>query len=145
MTDKDQDPLAITLVSEVMAVEGLMRSRLSKSLPAGMELSHFIVLNHLALTGRERSPQHLAHLFNVTKGAMTNTISKLEAFGYIHIRPDWDDGRRKWISLSESGRAKREEAIRAIAPVFADITKALGPDNLRSTLPLLRELRSALG
>ncbi|HNK68572.1 MAG TPA: helix-turn-helix domain-containing protein, partial [Flavobacteriales bacterium] len=44
----------------------------------GMELSHFSVLNHLARTGEERTPAQLARAFHVTRGAMTNTLTKLE-------------------------------------------------------------------
>lgn len=144
MSEGDADPLAIALVSEVLAVEGMIRSRLSRALPKGMELSHFVVLNHLYLSPRERSPIQLAHLSNVTKGAMTNTLNKLEVLGYVHIRPDWDDGRRKWVSLSDRGRNVREDAVRAIAPIFEGLLSALGQERIRSALPLFRDLRRAL-
>jgi len=144
MSENEGDPLAIALFSEILAVDGLVRSRLGRALPRGMELSHFMVINHLARVGRERSPAQLAKSFNVTKGAMTNTLNKLEALGYIHIRPDWDDGRRKWIDLSEAGKAARETAVRQIAPLFDDVINALGQERVRSGLPLLRELRSVL-
>jgi predicted dehydrogenase len=42
---------------------------------------------------------------------MTNTLAKLEWAGHVHIRPDWDDARRKLVSISPSGRAAREAAI----------------------------------
>ena len=144
MTENEGDPLAIALFSEILAVDGLVRSRLGRALPRGMELSHFMVINHLARVGRERSPAQLAKSFNVTKGAMTNTLNKLEALGYVHIRPDWDDGRRKWVDLSEAGRAARETAVRQIAPLFDDVIGALGQERVRTGLPLLRELRSVL-
>lgn len=40
--------LAVSLFSEILMADQLARSRLSKVLPKGMELSHFSVLNHLA-------------------------------------------------------------------------------------------------
>ena len=52
-----------------------------------MEVSHFSVLNHLARINDERSPAQLAKSFHVTRGAMTNTLRKLELAGYVHIRP----------------------------------------------------------
>jgi DNA-binding MarR family transcriptional regulator len=143
MTHKN-DPLAIALFSEIAMAEQLARARLSKRLPKGMEMSHFTVLNHLAHVGDERSPAHLARLFHVTKGAMTNTLGKLEASGYIHIRPDWDDARRKFVAISPAGEAARDEAVLAIAPVFDDMVTALGADNIRAALPFLRELRRQL-
>ena len=42
----------------------------------------------------------LAKSFHVTKGAMTNTLSKLEASGYINIRPDWNDARKNKLKLA---------------------------------------------
>jgi DNA-binding MarR family transcriptional regulator len=139
-----EDSLAITLFSEIMASDQLVRSQLSKALPKGMELSHFSVLNHLAHQGVERSPAQLARLFSVTKGAMTNTLSKLEMAGYVHIRPDWDDARKKKVALSVAGRHARDQAVRAVEPVFDGIINRLGADKIKTTLPILREIRTAL-
>jgi len=139
-----EDSLAITLFSEIMASDQLVRSQLSKALPKGMELSHFSVLNHLAHQGVERWPAQLARLFSVTKGAMTNTLSKLEIAGYVHIRPDWDDARKKKVALSVAGRNARDQAVSAVEPVFEGIIKKMGVDKIKTTLPILRELRIAL-
>ena len=122
----------------------LARNRLSKVLPKGMELSHFSVLNHLARAGEEKSPAQLARLFHVTKGAMTNTLSKLEISGHIHIRPDWDDARRKCIAISPSGRNARDAALAAITPLIDDMVVSIGSDKVRAVLPVLRELRVRL-
>ena len=143
MTTKN-DPLAIALFSEIAMADQLARSRLGKVLPKGMELSHFSVLNHLAHMGAERTPAQLARLFHVTKGAMTNTLGKLETAGYVHIRPDWDDARRKFVAISPAGHLARDEAVRAVAPIFEDMVQALGSDRIKATLPLLRELRNRL-
>lgn len=138
------DPLAIALLSEIAMIDQLARARLGRVLPKGMELSHFSVLNHLAHAGDEKSPAQLARLFHVTKGAMTNTLGKLEAVGYIHVRPDWDDARRKFVAISPAGARAREEAVRAVAPVFEELVAALGTDRIRAALPVLRELRGML-
>jgi len=141
----NNDPLAIALFSEIAMADQLARSRLGKALPRGMEVSHFSVLNHLANTaGSERTPAQLARLFHVTKGAITNTLSKLEAAGYVHVQQDWNDARRKIVSISPAGRAAREEAVRLIAPIFTDVVEAIGADRIRNALPLLRELRALL-
>ena len=79
--------LAVALFSEMLTADQLARNRLSKVLPKGMELSHFSVLNHLAHIREERTPAQLASIFSVTRGAMTNTLGKLEAAGHVHIRP----------------------------------------------------------
>ena len=122
----------------------LAKTLLSRALPKGMELSHFSVLNHLAHVQDERTPAQLADAFHVTRGAMTNTLSKLELAGYIHIRPDWDDARRKLVSISPAGRRARDVAISAITPTIRQIVSDLGADKVRGILPVLRDLRLRL-
>lgn len=143
MQEKTED-IAIALFGELFTADQLARNRISKVLPKGMQLSHFSVLNHLAGIGDERSPAQLARAFHVTRGAMTNTLTKLEWAGHIHIRPDWDDARRKFVAISPSGRAARDAAVQAIAPLIGEVVQALGADRVRSVLPVLRELRTRL-
>jgi DNA-binding MarR family transcriptional regulator len=144
MTDAP-DPLAAALFSEVFMADQLARNRISRALPKGMEISHFSVLNHLAKLGEERTPAQLAAAFHVTRGAMTNTLSKLEWAGHVHIRPDWDDARRKFVSISPAGRSARDAALAAIIPVIAGVVRDIGPERIRAVLPVLRELRQRLG
>jgi len=143
MSDSTQD-LAVTLFSEILAVDQLTRSYVARVLPKGMELSHFSVLNHLAHAGVEKSPAQLARTFHLTRGAMTNTLSKLEWAGWVHIRPDWDDARRKMVSISTSGITARDAAVIAIAPVIAEVVETVGADKVRVALPVLREMRMKL-
>ncbi|MDJ0858504.1 MAG: MarR family transcriptional regulator [Dinoroseobacter sp.] len=138
------DALAISLLSELITADQLARARLSKALPKGMELSHFSVLNHLANTAAERTPAQLARTFHVTKGAMSNTLNKLEAAGHVHVRPDWDDARRKLVSVSPAGRAARDSALQAITPMISEMASTIGADKVRAVLPILRELRIRL-
>lgn len=140
----DAHTLAIMLFSEVLGAEQILRSRLSKVLPKGMEISHFAVLNNLAWRDVERSPAQLAEIFHVTRGAMTNTLTKLEWAGYIHIRPDWDDARRKVVSISPTGRQARDDALNQIAPMITKVVDDLGEEKARAALPILRELRKQI-
>jgi DNA-binding MarR family transcriptional regulator len=137
----NEDSLAVALFSEIFMADQLARARLTKALPKGMELSHFSVLNFLARTPDERTPGQLARTFHVTRGAMTNTLAKLEWAGQVHIRPDWDDARRKRVSISPAGRAARDAALEAIAPIIQDVVTSIGTDKVRSALPVLREVR----
>jgi DNA-binding MarR family transcriptional regulator len=144
MSEPPRDPLVIALFGEIVMIEQIARVRLARALPRGMELSHFMVLNHFARLGGEKTPAQLARIFHLTKGAMSNTLRKLDAAGYVHVRPDWEDARRKWVSISPAGRTARDRAAAAIAPVFDDVVRGLGPDGLRRTLPVLRRLRELL-
>src|SRR3990167_2294489 len=140
MNDKTDD-IAVALFGELFMADQLARNRVSKALPKGMELSHFSVLNHLARLNEERTPAQLARAFHVTRGAMTNTLAKLEWAGHVHIRPDWDDARQKFVAISPSGRAARDAAVAAVSPLIGDVVTALGADKVRAVLPVLRELR----
>ncbi|WP_145105297.1 MarR family winged helix-turn-helix transcriptional regulator [Cereibacter sediminicola] len=141
MAERNEE-LAVALFGELFMADQLARNRLSKVLPKGMELSHFGVLNHLARAAEERTPAQLARAFHVTRGAMTNTLAKLEWAGHVHIRPDWDDARRKFVSISPSGRSARDAAVAAIAPLIAEVVEALGAERVRAVLPVLREMRT---
>lgn len=143
-SDLRTEDLAVTLFGELFMADQLARNRISKALPKGMELSHFSVLNHLARLQEERTPAQLARAFHVTRGAMTNTLAKLEWAGHIHIRPDWDDARQKFVAISPSGRAARDAAVQSVAPVIAEVVRALGAERVRLVLPVLREMRLRL-
>ena len=139
-----QSSLAIALISEILATDQLLRNKLTRVLPAGMEISHFSVLTHLAYTNTEKTPAQLAKTFHVTKGAMTNTLSKLEWAGYVHIRPDWDDARRKMVAISTAGRQARDVALSAIEPIIKTLVDEKGAESIRAALPVLRDMRLKL-
>ena len=144
MSTERSDDIAVALFGELFMADQLARNRISKVLPKGMELSHFSVLNHLARIGEERTPAQLARSFHVTRGAMTNTLTKLEWAGHVHIRPDWEDARRKLVAISPSGRAARDSAVTTVIPLIGEVVQALGPDRVRALLSVLRELRVRL-
>jgi len=141
----DRENLAVSLFSELFMADQLGRGLITKALPKGMEISHFYVLNHLSRSGKEKSPAQLAKLFHVTKGAMTNTLGKLEWAGFIHIRPDWDDARRKRIQISSAGQEAVKSAIAAVVPEISKIVDVISEDRVRAVMPVLRDLRIVLG
>ena len=138
------DSLPVAVFSEILIIDQMVRNRVSKALPKGMELSHFSVLNHLARVSGERTPAQLAQAFHLTRGAMTNTLGRLEWAGYVHVRPDWDDARRKLVTISPSGRAARDAAMAAIGPIIAEAVNKAGTEGVRDMLPVLRDMRRGL-
>ena len=137
----NENSLAVSLFGEILALDQLVRNRLAKVLPKGMELSHFSVLNQLSHTKIERTPAQIAKSFRVTRGAITNTLNKLELSGYIHVRPDWDDARRKMVSISPAGIVARNSALTAVTPIINELVSEMGEDRLKAIVPILRELR----
>lgn len=144
MSQGRTDDIAVSLFGELFMADQLARNRISRALPRGMQLSHFSVLNHLARANEERTPAQLARAFHVTRGAMTNTLARLEWAGHVHIRPDWDDARQKFVAISPAGRAARDAAVASVAPLIAEVVSALGAEKVRAVLPVLREMRRRL-
>ena len=140
----NENSLAVQLFGEILALDQLVRNRLAKVLPKGMELSHFSVLNQLSHTKIERTPAQIAKSFRVTRGAMTNTLNKLQLSGFIHVRPDWEDARRKMVSISLAGMVARNNALAAVTPIMEDLARDMGEERLKAIVPILRELRQKL-
>ena len=57
------------------------------------------MLNHFARLGGVRSPAELAQAFQVSKGAMTNTLQRLEAGRLVKIIPDPAEAALSWFQL----------------------------------------------
>lgn len=144
MSAEKPEDIAVALFGELFMADQLARNRISKVLPRGMQLSHFSVLNHLARINDERTPAQLARAFHVTRGAMTNTLSRLEWAGHVHIRPDWEDARQKFVAISPSGRAARDSAVAAVVPLIAEVVLSIGDERVRALVSVLRELRVRL-
>ena len=113
-------------------------------LPPGMSIAQFSVLNHLVRLGGAWAPSRLARAFQVTKGAMTNTLQRLEAQGLIRIDVDPDDARGKLVEITQAGRRMREKCIRATGSAMADIVKLVPIEGVGAVLPFLEHLRKTL-
>ena len=137
------DPATFQLFNEIGIIQQLVNTRFERALPDGLTASQFGVLNHFVRLGGERAPTDLARAFQVTKGAMTNTLSKLEAKGLIRIQPSADDRRAKVVTITAQGRRMRERAIKAASTAMADVTEFVS-DDAAALLEPLRRIREYL-
>ena len=135
---------ALTVLAEIKAIDQLAHLHLQRALPDELEVSHYSVLNQLGRLGGERTPAQLARAFRVTKGAMTNTIARLQRADLVAVREDTEDRRKKLVSITPRGAEMRRAATASAAPLFDDIAGQLGRDRLAAALPLLRDLRLLL-
>jgi len=122
-------------------IEQLARNRVERNLPYGLKLSQFSVLNHFVRLGGQWAPARLARAFQVTEGAMTNTIQRLEALGFVEVVPDPRDGRGKLVAITEAGRAAHAHSLAALAPDLATIQSEFGTEAFETTIPFLERLR----
>ncbi|MEG3619431.1 MarR family transcriptional regulator [Magnetovibrio sp. PR-2] len=144
MTKTPQDPDIFRLLTEVGIIEQLARNQLERNLPDDLRMSQFAVLNHLVRLGGEWSPLRLATAFQLTKGAMTNTVQKLEARGFVKVGQDPNDGRGKLVSITEEGHAMRSLCVQRLAPLIAELSSVVPQSELKSTLPTLEKIRKHL-
>ena len=141
---EDTELTLITLLSEVGAIEQIARSKLDSALPGNLNVSNFALLNHFSRRKEEKTPLQLAKIFHVTKGAMTNTLNKLENLGYVHIRPDWEDARKKKVTISQSGIDARNNAMEIIKPILKKIIFNISNYSERELLSELRKFRETI-
>lgn len=131
----------VQVFTEIGIIDQLVTARLERSLPDGMSAAQFGVLTHFTRRGGAQTPVQLARAFQVTKGAMTNTLQRLEAQGFVDIVPDETDGRRKLVTMTAKGADAHERALTALRPYYANLREAFTPEEFEQALPFLRALR----
>lgn len=138
------DPPVFQFFTEVGIIEHLARTAAERVMPDGLSMAGFAVLNHLARMGPTQAPAQIASAMQVTKGAMTGTLKRLEAEGLVQIVPDPNDGRGKAVTVTAFGLETRDAAIAALGPLFADLFRAVDPRAVEAILPVLRHIRARL-
>lgn len=133
-----------SLTREIAIIEQLTRHQLERVLPDGLLQPHFAVLLHLRGVGDGRSPLRIARAMQVVKGAMTNTLHRLEARGLVRVEPDPKDGRAKCVFITPAGAELIDQAAQAIGPVFEKMSEVLSETEVAMILPLLQRLRQHL-
>ena len=141
----DFTTIAFTFFNEIAIIDQLGRNRFERVLPDGLSIAGFSLLNHFVrLDKNQDTPSHLAKAFQVTKGAMTNTIHRLDALGLVTIIADPNDGRGKLVSITQAGRAAREDAVARLAPSLQQLAGLIDPKELADLVPTLMKLRAIL-
>lgn len=135
---------AFEFFNEIGIIAQLSSNRMQRGLPFGLTQSQFSVLNWFVRVDDEATPGRLAKAFQVTAGAMTNTLGKLVEKGFVSVEPDPASGRSKIVTMTAAGRRARNQAIAALEGDLAEFLKAFPASRLRKSLPLLREARAWL-
>jgi DNA-binding MarR family transcriptional regulator len=144
MPPKSQDVTSLwfEVLNEVGIIEQLSRNAFERVMPGGLSLAGFSVLNHFVRLEKSHStPSQLASAFQVTKGAMTNTLQRLEALGYAVTEPNPEDGRGKIVRVTTKGRKMRDQSIAALGPQMALLANAVSNKDAKDALPFLKALR----
>jgi DNA-binding MarR family transcriptional regulator len=80
----------------------------------------------------------------VTRGAITNTVKRLERKRFVSVRAAGDDGRSKLVSLTEIGLAARDAALARLVPEVSELSGELPLAEISAMLPALKAVRKVL-
>ena len=141
---QDRHGIAFEFFNEIGIIAQLSSNQMQRTMPHGLTQSQFSVLNWFIRVDAEATPGRLARAFQVTPGAMTNTLTKLAGKGFIRIEPDPVSGRSKRVTLTAAGRKARDQAIKATHKALDEFLNAFPAKTLTEALPLLRTVRAHL-
>jgi DNA-binding MarR family transcriptional regulator len=130
--------------NEIGIIAQLSSTLFNRSLPDGLSVAHFSILNHLVRLGDGRTPLQLASAFQVTKATMSHSINVLSRRGLVRVEKHPDDGRSKLVFLTRAGRAFRERAIKQATDSLAGLMGNLDAGAMANMLPRLRAVREVL-
>ena len=124
----DLDTSGLAIVNRIWMLSKLIRRRTRKALrPVDLEMWEFEVLAALRRQGDpfELAPSVIAKMSMLTTGAMTNRIDRLEERALVERKPDPDDRRALYISLTQKGADLIDRAIEVRAEEAASIVSSL--------------------
>src|SRR5512146_2349483 len=130
----------VQVFDEIGRIEAGVRTIVTRCLPAGVTYPQFEVMNHLVRRGEGRTPAGIALALQMTPGAITNTLQRMEATGLAVVRPDPVDGRKKRVSLTPAGRQAYQSAMAALKPRMESLREGFTQKEFREVLPFLRAL-----
>lgn len=139
-----EEALLFRVFNEIGIVDQLAGTAFERVLPHGLTRAQFTVLNHCVRLGDNKTPGELASAFQLTRGTLTSTLARLEDKGFITLSADPDDGRSKRVLLTKTGRAAREDCVKAAWPLLTRSRAALTRDEFESLLPIMEKLRQWL-
>jgi DNA-binding MarR family transcriptional regulator len=108
----------------------------------GLTEGEWKVLNHLHFSGppHRRPVGKLSKWADLSSGAMTNRLDRLEKAGLVRRIPDPDDRRGVLVELTDEGSRVFQESLSAQAAKEALIAAALDKHEKRQLNALLRRL-----
>src|SRR5207248_8320412 len=101
---------------------------------------HVLSPLRLASPGRRHSPGSLAADHELSSGAMTSRLDRLEEAGLVRRPPDPDDRRGVLVELTDAGGKAWKDSVAAQAAKESLVADALTKDEKRQLNALLRRL-----
>jgi DNA-binding MarR family transcriptional regulator len=140
----NEGALLFSYFNEIGIISQLSGALFQSVLPEGLTQAQFHVLNWFNRVDTQATPGRLAKAFQVTPGAMTNTLGKLEHRQLIKIAPDPTSGRKKRVTMTAKGNEMCERAINATAPLLVELAEKLDTESMLNQIQQLAEIRKYL-
>jgi len=139
----DLDSSGLAVVLRIMILGATFEERLKAAMaPLGLAPYEFDVLSALRRTskGGGLSPGELCEAAQLSTGAMTHRLKKLEARGWVQRLPDPADGRGRSVRLTPGGRRVIDRAIEARMAEASLSVAGIPPESQQRLVSHLREL-----
>ena len=131
----------VQVFDEISMIEHGVRTVIGGCLPVGLSYPQFEVLNLVVRRGGELTPAQIAVALQMTPGAITNTMQRLEAMRLIKVEPCEVDRRKKRVRMTSEGREAYNRSMAAIRPKMEKLREGFTQKEFREALPFLRALR----
>jgi DNA-binding MarR family transcriptional regulator len=131
------------LIFQVVGVLQDVGHRLEHALePVGLSVAKFGVLARLAVAGEPLPLGTLAERCACVRSNITQLVDRLEAERLVARAPDPRDRRSTRAELTEEGRRRYEEGLKAIEAAEQQVFAGLPEEERAQLLRLLRGLRT---
>jgi DNA-binding MarR family transcriptional regulator len=129
------------IVDRIQFLQRHLRRAMEETL-AEQELTHgeWAVLGMLRRADERLTPGQLARQADLSTGAMTNRLDRLEQAGLVTRMPDPDDRRSVRVELTDAGRVAWEASVGVQAQKEELVVSALSKGERRELNDLLRRL-----
>jgi len=141
---QSESEILFSYFNEINIVSQLSSGIFEQNMPAGLTISQFSVLNWFVRVDQQATPGRLSTAFQVTKGAMTNTLKKLQEKGLVTVEADPESGRRKIVKMTTEGRKVRDAALLSIAPLLKELALNFITSDIQKQLTGIVKVRQYL-
>lgn len=94
-----------------------------------VRVSHTALLPHIALEGTRIT--EIARRMAITKQAVNQAVSEIEALGLVRRAPDPSDGRAKLVLFTAKGRRRLLAGLEVLSDLEAELETEIGAARLR--------------
>jgi DNA-binding MarR family transcriptional regulator len=110
----------------------------------GLTSARWQVLGALAIAGEPRTVAQIARAMGLTRQAVQRLVDELEAEGIVRRLDHPESRRARPVQLTARGESLYSEMMRRQQPWAARTAAGISPTDLRTTLDVLRALRTRL-